>query len=1025
VYSGSQVSRVVTPHPTDLGPERLAAIVRSTDDAVTALDMDGVVTDWNEASAHLYGYPAEEMVGRPASTIVPPGRYEEDAEMVRRVLSGERIEQFETERLRRDGSRVAVSLTVSPMLDPSGAVVGASIIARDISARRAAEADRSQLAALVACSADAIIATDVGFRITSCNAAAAELYRIPCDEMIGRVATEISESTLDRDERMLLMRRALAGETVSSEGVHRRHDGSEFVLAGTAAPIRTASGEIVGVVTIVRDVTSEWQARSSLQRDERRARLLADASSALDRSLQAPHVVSSITRLVVPELADICAVATADHEAGSTELVDVAAVDPAVGDLMRRALSWLALTDRPLAASRPALHAGEDVLLDPPPSELLESFAAADPELRDGLAALTLTSVMIVPLRSSGRTLGLMLFVSLSPQRRFDRDALGLAREVADRVAQALENARLLASAQRAQAAAEVAAHELRAAQRRFASAFANAPIGMALVSARDGLASRIDDVNPAFCDLTGFAQDELRGRDLIEMLVHPSNRVLATHELEQLVSGALDVINGERRLVRNGGEDVWVQISVAPLGLAGGASELVVQVQDISERKRHEGELRYLADHDPLTGLVNRRRFVEELGRMAANAYRHGVATAVLVLDVDHFKYVNDTYGHATGDDVLTAVARMLMRRTRDTDVIGRLGGDEFGIILTHSSGKDARSVAQSLLDELREDRSTVVNDQPIAVTASIGVRALERGDGLTADELIVEADIAMYDAKENGRNRISLAGSDSIEPTRLRRRLAMSDRIRRALARDDGFELFEQPIRALASDEVDRTEILLRMPDGEGDLLPPSSFLPIADHFGLMPALDQWVIVHAIELLAERQQAGIQLGMEVNLSGTSIGDPAVIDFIAESVRGARIDPTALIFEVTETEAIVNIDRARVLSRQLSSLGCKFALDDFGAGFGSFYYLKHLPFDVVKIDGDFIKSLPTSTSDQLTVQAIVTIARGLSKRTVAEFVGNERTVEMLREYGVDFAQGYHIGKPAPATLVPAGMAPR
>ena len=235
---------------------------------------------------------------------------------------------------------------------------------------------------------------------------------------------------------------------------------------------------------------------------------------------------------------------------------------------------------------------------------------------------------MIVPLRTSGRTLGLMFFVSLSLERQFDRDALGLARELADRVAQALENARLLASAQRAQAAAEVSAHELRAAQRRFASAFANAPIGMALVSARDGLASRIDDVNPAFCDLTGFTQDELRGRDLIETLVHPGNRVLAASELEQLVSGALDVINGERRLVRNGGEDVWVQISVAPLGSSPAArASSWSQVQDISDRKRHEGELRYLADHDPLTGLVNRRRFVEELGRMAANAYRHGVA--------------------------------------------------------------------------------------------------------------------------------------------------------------------------------------------------------------------------------------------------------------------------------------------------------------------------------------------------------------------------------------------------------------
>jgi diguanylate cyclase (GGDEF)-like protein/PAS domain S-box-containing protein len=1010
---------------TALDPQRLAAIVRSTDDAVLAVDLADLITDWNDASEHLYGYSALEAVGQPMSLIVPPGRQDEQVELLRRVLGGEHIEQFVTERLRRDGTRVPVSLTVSAMRDVEGTIVGASTIARDVTAQRAAEADRSQLEALVACSADAIIATDVGFRITSCNAAAAELYRLPCDELLGRVATEISESSVGRDARMALMRRALAGETVSIEEVHRRHDNSEFVLAATAAPVRMTSGEIVGVVSIVRDITRERRARATLERDGRRARILAEASSVLDRSLQAAHVAASITQLVVPGLADLCSVVTVDQDAGSTELVDVAAVDPLVGDLVRRALAHLALTDRGFAESHPALQAGRDILFDPVPPDLLEGWAAGCPEIRDELAALRLSSVMLVPLRAPGRTLGLMFLASLRSDHRFDRDDLGLARELADRVAQALENARLLATAQRSQAAAEVAAHELRAAQRRFSAAFANAPIGMALVSARDGLVSRIDDVNPAFCELTGYAQDELRGRDLIGTLVHPSSRRLALNELDQLASGAAEVVNGERRLVRNGGTDVWVQISVAPLGGSLAASELVVQVQDISDRKRHEGELRYLADHDPLTGLVNRRRFVEELGRMAANAYRHGVPTAVLVVDIDHFKYVNDTYGHGTGDDVLTAIARLLVQRTRDTDVVGRLGGDEFGIILSHSSGEDAHAVAESLLHELREYRSTVVNDQPVSVAASIGLRAVARGEGLTADELIVEADIAMYDAKETGRNRVSVAGSDSIEPTRLRRRLAMSDRIRRALAREDGFVLYEQPICALRTGEVDRTEILVRMPDGDGELLPPSAFLPIADHFGLMPSVDQWVIVHAIELLAARQKAGINVGMEVNLSGTSIGDPAVIDFIAESVRSAGIDPTALIFEVTETEAIVNIDRARVLSRQLSSLGCQFALDDFGAGFGSFYYLKHLPFDVVKIDGDFIKTLPRSTSDQLTVQAIVTIARGLKKRTVAEFVGNERTVDMLREYGVDFAQGYHIGKPAPAMLAPALLAGR
>jgi diguanylate cyclase (GGDEF)-like protein/PAS domain S-box-containing protein len=1010
----------MTSRRTTLDPQRLAAIVRSTDDAVLAVDLSGVITDWNRASELLYGYTAEEAVGRPISLIVPLTRVDEHAELARRVRRGEHIEQFSTERLRRDGTPVAVALTVSAMRDLDGGIVGTSTIARDISAHRAAEADRSQLAALVACSADAIIATDIGFRITACNAAAAALYRIPADEMVGRVATEISESALDRDARMALMRRALAGETVSLEGVHRRHDESEFVLAATAAPVRVASGEIVGIVSIMRDVTAEWQARGTLERAERRSRVLAEAARVLDRSLQAPHVVSSITQLVVPELADLCSVVTVDRDAGETELVDVAAVDPALGDLVRRVLSRLPLADEALARSHPALLAGRNVLLDPAPPELLERVAAACPDLRDQLAALTPTSVMVVPLRAPGRTLGLMFLSSLSAERRFDHEDLRLARELADRVAQALENARLLAAAQGAQAAAEIAAHERGIAQQRFSSAFAHAPIGMALVSAQSGLVSRIDDVNPAFCELTGFAPRELLGRDLINTLVHPSNRRLAVSELEQLMSGAIGVATGERRLLQRGGADVWVQISVAPLGSARGVSELVVQVQDISERKRHEGQLAYLADHDPLTGLFNRRRFVEELGRMAASAYRHGVATAVLVVDVDHFKYVNDTYGHAAGDDVLTAVARILEQRTRETDVVGRLGGDAFGIILTHSSAADAHTVALSLLHELRDHRSTLVNDQPVSVTASIGLRMVERGDGLTADELIVEADVAMYDAKENGRNRVAVAGADSIEPTRLRRRLAMSDRIRRALACDDGFVLYEQPICALDSGEVDRTEILVRMPDGEGGLLEPSSFLSIADHFGLMPALDQWVIEHAIDLLAERQRAGIGLGMEVNLSGTSISDPAVIDFIAESVRAAGIDPTALIFEVTETEAIVNVDRARVLSRQLSSLGCKFALDDFGAGFGSFYYLKHLPFDIVKIDGDFIKALPTSTSDQLTVQAIVTIARGLGKRTVAEFVGNDRTVAMLREYGVDFAQGYHLGKPEPALASPA-----
>ena len=242
------------------------------------------------------------------------------------------------------------------------------------------------------------------------------------------------------------------------------------------------------------------------------------------------------------------------------------------------------------------------------------------------------------------------------------------------------------------------------------------------------------------------------------------------------------------------------------------------------------------------------------------------------------------------------------------------------------------------------------------------------------------------------------------------MKARMTWSERVRDALEHDH-FELWEQPILTLATGSVDRAEVLVRMLDASGEAIAPGVFLYIAERFGQIQAVDRWVIARAIRLLAERDQI-----LEVNLSGGSITDEQTIDFIAAEVRNAPIDPTKLVFEVTETTAIVNVERARRFARRLSDLGCQFALDDFGAGFGSFYYLKHLPFDCVKIDGDFVKELPVSPADQLTVKAIVQIARGMGKETVAEFVQDERTMTLLREYGVDYAQGYHVGRPRRAT---------
>ena len=247
------------------------------------------------------------------------------------------------------------------------------------------------------------------------------------------------------------------------------------------------------------------------------------------------------------------------------------------------------------------------------------------------------------------------------------------------------------------------------------------------------------------------------------------------------------------------------------------------------------------------------------------------------------------------------------------------------------------------------------------------------------------------------------------------MRARVTWGDQVRDALEQDR-FILYQQPILDLAADRVTRHELLLRMVSDDGEVIPPGAFLHIAEESGLIREIDRWVVSEAVALVAAHERNGHKLKLSVNLSGPSVSDPQLLEVVERELSESGIDPTSLIFEVTETAAIINIEKAKLFGRRLADLGCAFALDDFGAGFGSFYYLKHLPFDYLKIDGDFIRNLPDNAPDQLTVQAIVQIARGLHKRTIAEFVESQPTLELLRLYGVDYAQGYHIGRPVPVT---------
>ena len=414
----------------------------------------------------------------------------------------------------------------------------------------------------------------------------------------------------------------------------------------------------------------------------------------------------------------------------------------------------------------------------------------------------------------------------------------------------------------------------------------------------------------------------------------------------------------------------------------------------DVTDQKRAELRLQHLADHDPLTGLYNRRRLIEELERHMRYAVRSRRSGAVLVFDVDHLKIANDTYGHATGDAIIRAVGDMLQSRTRQTDVVARQGGDEFTVILPEATRDDALLVARDVRRLLAEQHV----GPPILT--SVGIALFTGDEEITADEILVCADTALYEAKEHGGNQARIYTGQASGA------LTWVQRIRTALS-EDRFVLFAQPIIDLRTGSVIGHELLIRMHGAGGELIPPSTFIPTAERFGLIREIDRWVTAKGLAV-ALRGKA-----IAINLSGYSIGDEQIIMLVENAIRDG-LDPGNANFEITETAAMTNLSAARDFADGLAALGCGLALDDFGTGFGAFAYLKHIPARYLKIDVEFVRNVASDETDHQVVKAIVGIAHSLGKLTIAEGVEDAATLTVLRDLDVDYAQGFYLGNPEP-----------
>jgi len=430
---------------------------------------------------------------------------------------------------------------------------------------------------------------------------------------------------------------------------------------------------------------------------------------------------------------------------------------------------------------------------------------------------------------------------------------------------------------------------------------------------------------------------------------------------------------------------------------------------RDITDRKAYEAELTYQAQHDSLTGTYNRHYFQQELERVVSRVARSAADCAVIYLDMDQFKYVNDTCGHAAGDRLLMDTTNLLRNNIREGDLLTRFGGDEFTILLYNIDSEETAIVAENLR-LLFENYQFVDSSKAFNVTISVGVACITN-QSISGEDVLSQADLACNLAKSQGRNCVHIYDASENKKDGLTEDMGWASRVRDACD-NDRFSLVFQPIVSIADGNVNDYEVLLRMRRENGDTILPGGFMPAAERFGLVHNVDRWAVSRAMKHLATIDPSLDDIRFAINLSGMAFEDRELLPMIKSLLNETRLEPSRLTFEITETAAIANLSAASKFISRLKDIGCQFALDDFGSGFCSFAYLKKLPVDKLKIDGSFVQSLACTTVDQAMVQSMNQIAHALGKQTIAEFVENEATLNLLRDYGVDYAQGNFLGKP-------------
>jgi diguanylate cyclase (GGDEF)-like protein/PAS domain S-box-containing protein len=1033
---------------------RQRLLLQNAAEGYVVVDAAGRVTD--ASSAREDGLSRPPAPGTDVTALVHP----DDAARLRDVLAEVTADPWRTRTLE---VRVAVGragyrwteLTVSNWLDESS-VRGVVLNHRDVQ-RRHADEEALRLSAQVLHSlGQCVVVADADGAVTYLNPAAAELHGWAPQTVLGQNVEEVLPGVLTPGT----LRGLLAGERWSGEYIARPADGSERHVLTTVTPMFSDTGEVTALIGIGTEITERVRAEEAM----RRLSAIVESSDAAIVGTSADGVITSWNRSATrlygysPEEAlghHVSLIAPPDRVDEVEGLLAALRAGERIEHLetVRRrkdgALLDIALTVSPvedqdgtLGSSSISRDITEWKRLDAEAQQDRRRLAEAQRLARLGSFEVDVATGATRWSAELYRLLGIDAAVEPDLEQLYLRvhpdDLLALNRELRaalDRGVTGDLTFRILRGAEvgwchlRAEAVTtddgttvtgtvvditerRRIEDERRAAEARLRLGFENAAMGIVMVDSD----CRITMVNPAMRELLGRPDDELVGEPMDRFLQADDGRS-ARARIAAVARHEAGPYQAERRFIRPDGTITWAVVNVAPVHADDGEVEyFFAQVQDITDRKAMEDALEHLAVHDALTQLPNRTLLTDRLEHALEQVGRHGGGVAVLFVDIDRFKFVNDGMGHRAGDDLLTIVADRLRATVRPSDTVARFGGDEFVVVCEQLDGpweatrigaRIARTIEAPMMIESRE----------VVVTASIGIAIA--AEGATADSLFREADSAMYRAKERGRARVEVF--DEALRGRAAERLELEGALRRALVNGE-FTLAYQPIVRLSDETIVGAEALVRWRHPERGLMSPAEFIPLAEETGLIVPLGAWVLSEALRQARLWHAEGRPLEIGVNLSARQLMSPDLVGTVRRTLEESGIDPAYVHLEITESVLMDDVEYSIETLTALKELGIHFAVDDFGTGYSSLSYLKRLPIDTLKIDQSFVRGLGVAENDSSIVRAILGLGRALGMDLLAEGVEGPAQLAELKALGCDTAQGYLWSCPVAAADFPHSL---